>query len=142
MLDSPDHGCPVLLIERIARVNDEKPQILLLPVLLLEDAHRVDGALYPSLQAPRQLRGAAGGLGLRPGDLQQALCYETAPSLSHFDRSDPRLLIQRNQPAACQCPVGGPWGPPIAEPLYKVADNPPEFCTCGAEPEESVLKRH
>ena len=53
MPDSPEHGCPVLLIERITRVNEEKPPILLLPVLLEEDAHRMDGALYPGLKAAR-----------------------------------------------------------------------------------------
>ena len=70
VLDSPEHGCPVLLIERVARVNEEKPPILLILKLLPEDAHRVYGALYPRLQASRQLRHATGGLGLRPGYLE------------------------------------------------------------------------
>ena len=98
--DSSEHGCPVLFIERVARVNKEKPPIFLLPVLLPEDTHRVDGALYPSLQAPCQLCGATGGLGLRPVDLQQSLRHETAQSLPHSDRHDPWLLIQSYQPAA------------------------------------------
>ena len=51
MPDIPEHGCPVLLIERIARVNEEKPSILLLPVLIEEDVHCMDSALYPGLKA-------------------------------------------------------------------------------------------
>ena len=51
MPDNPEHGCPVLLIERITRINEEKPPILLLPVLLKEDAHRMYGAIYPGLKA-------------------------------------------------------------------------------------------
>ena len=49
MPDSLEHGCPVLLIELIVRVNEDKPPIL--PVLLEEDAHCMDGALYPGLKA-------------------------------------------------------------------------------------------
>ena len=51
--DSPEHGCPVLLIERITRINEEKPPILLLPVFFEEDAYHMDGALYPGLKAAR-----------------------------------------------------------------------------------------
>ena len=68
--DSLEHGCPNLLIELVARVNEEKTPILLLLMFLPEDAHHMDGALYPCLQASHQLRRAAGGLGLRPGYLQ------------------------------------------------------------------------
>ena len=53
MPDSPENGCPVLLIERIVRVTEEKPPILLLPVFLEEDAYRMDGDLYPGLKAAR-----------------------------------------------------------------------------------------
>ena len=33
MLDITEHGCPVILIERIPRVNEEKHPILLLGML-------------------------------------------------------------------------------------------------------------
>ena len=59
-----------LLFERVARVNEEKYPIFLLFVFLPEDAHHMDGALYPLLQASRQVRRAAGSLGLQPGYLQ------------------------------------------------------------------------
>ena len=62
MPDIPEHGCTVLLIERIARINEEKPPILLLTVLLEEDTHCMDGALYPGLKAAPYLSGTAGGL--------------------------------------------------------------------------------
>ena len=53
--DSPDHCCPVLLIERIVRFNEEKYPVLLLFVFLLEDAYRMNGALYPRLHPSGEL---------------------------------------------------------------------------------------
>ena len=67
MPDSPEHGCPVLLIERAVRVNEEKIPILLLFMFILKDVHRMDGVLYPRLQSSRKLCRASGRLGLRPG---------------------------------------------------------------------------
>ena len=47
----PHHGCAVLLIERIARVNEEEPPVLLLGVLLPQKPHCVDTLLNTRLQA-------------------------------------------------------------------------------------------
>ena len=99
----------------------------------------MNGALYTGIKAARYLRGTAGGLGLRPSDLEQALCHEAAPSLPYSDQSDPWLLIQSDQPDGHQSAVGYLWGPPIAQPFNKISDNPPEFCACGDKPEEPVL---
>ena len=56
--DSQDHSCPVLLIERVARVNKDKTPIILLFMFTPEDAHCVDGDIYPRLQPSRKLRRA------------------------------------------------------------------------------------
>ena len=62
-------------------------------------------------------------------------------------RSAVRWITERGtgevlQPAGHQGAVGGPRGPPIAQPLNEISDNQPEFCACSAEPEEPVLQRH
>ena len=51
----PQHGCAVLLVERIARINEEKPPVLLLGVLLPQNLHRVDLPFEPCIQATAEL---------------------------------------------------------------------------------------
>ena len=87
--DRPYYGCPVLLIERIPRVNKGKPQVFLKSVFFPKDAHHMNGALNPRLHPSRELCGSTGGLPLRPCHLQQAICHQYLPSLSHADRPDP-----------------------------------------------------
>ena len=70
MPDSPKHVCPVLFIENILRVNEEKPPVLLLRVFLPEDAHCMYAALYPRFHSPSKLGCPAGGLRLLPRHLK------------------------------------------------------------------------
>ena len=60
--DIPKHGCPVLLIELIPRVNEEKTAVLLLRIFLPEDAYYMNAALYPRFHPPFQLCCPRGGL--------------------------------------------------------------------------------
>ena len=138
--DRPEHGCPVIFIERVTRVNDEKSQILLLFMFLPEDTHYMDGALYPRLQSSWILRRAAGRLVLWPGHLQKTRRHHAYPCIPHPNRPDPWLLVQRDQPVAHECPIGGPRGPPIPKPLKKIPNNQPQLRTYGAEPQEAVLQ--
>ena len=45
----------VLLIEHIARINEEEPPVLLLFLLLPQKPHRMDPPLYPFLQATTEM---------------------------------------------------------------------------------------
>ena len=62
MWDIPNLGCPVILIECVLRINEEKTPVFFLRVLLPEDAHVMYAALYPHLHPPGQLVCPAGGL--------------------------------------------------------------------------------
>ena len=48
----PQHGGPVLLIELVACINEEKLPVLLLRVLILDQLHCMYTPLYPRLDAP------------------------------------------------------------------------------------------
>ena len=52
-LHCPQHGCAVLLIERITRANEEEPPILVLGVLLPQEPHRVDTPLISDSRPPQ-----------------------------------------------------------------------------------------
>ena len=140
MMYIPKHGCPVLLIERVPCINEEKPPVLFLRVLLPEDAHCMYAALYPRFYSPVQLDFLAGGLCLLPRHPKQALFHQPSSRSSHANRSDPWLIFQCDQPVAHHCAIGGPWGPPIAQPICKVADNQPQFTTCRPKTQQSVLQ--
>ena len=83
MLHIPNHGCVILLIERIVRVNEEVPPVLLLVVLLPQMPHRMDTSLYSRLQATAELFRPAGLLGLRPCHHHHTLFQYPPPSLPH-----------------------------------------------------------
>ena len=51
MRHCPQHVCAVLLVERIMRVDDEEPPVLLLGMMLQQKPHRVDSPFNPCLQA-------------------------------------------------------------------------------------------
>ena len=67
----PQYGYAFLLVERIACVNREKPPVLLLDMLLLQEPHRVNPPFDPCLQSTAELLRTAGILGTRPRHLQQ-----------------------------------------------------------------------
>ena len=69
----PQYGCAVLLIERIARVNEDKPPVLLLDMLLPQEPHRMNTPFDPRLQSTAELLRPTGLLGLRPCHLQHEL---------------------------------------------------------------------
>ena len=48
MRESPWNGCPVLLTERIPRVNEEKPPLLILQMLFPKQTHGVYGSIPAS----------------------------------------------------------------------------------------------
>ena len=60
MPDNPQYCCPFLLIECFTRINEDKYPVLFLGVILLEDAHGMNVAIYPCLHAPGQLVCPAG----------------------------------------------------------------------------------
>ena len=47
----PQHGCAILLIERVLRINEEKPSVLLMGMLLPQDPHRVNPPFDTRLQS-------------------------------------------------------------------------------------------
>ena len=121
---------PVLLIECVLRINEEKTPVLFLRVLLPEYAQGMYAALYPRIHSPGQLLRPAGSLCLLPYQPKQLLCHHPSTSSPYPDRSDSWLLVQYNQPAARHGAICGPWGPPIAQPLFEVANNQPQFRNC------------
>ena len=52
---SPQHGSLVILIERVVRVNEEKPPVILLLVLMQDNPYRVYPPFYPHLKAAAEL---------------------------------------------------------------------------------------
>ena len=94
----------------------------------------MNAALYCRLHSSGQLLCPAGGLRLLTRHPKQALFHRLAPCISPSNGSDPLLFVQRDQPAAYQCPISGPWGPYIAQPLREVADNQPQLTTCRPNP--------
>ena len=79
---------------------------------------------------------------LRTCHPQQTLSHHSPPSFSYSDWPDSWLFIQRDQPAAHQGPIGGPWRPPISQPLHEVPNNQPKLPTCCSEPQEPVSEGH
>ena len=102
----------------------------------------MDGSLYPRLHPSCKLSHPTGCLCLRPRHPQQEFCHHPTPGLPHSDRPDTGLFIQNNQPAAHQGPIGGPWRPPISQPLHKVPENQPKFPAGCSKPQEPVLEQH
>ena len=133
MWDIPNLGCPVILIECVLRINEEKTPVFFLRVLLPEDAHVMYAALYPQFHSPGQLVYPTGGLCCLPCHPKHALRHQPSPGFSHVDRSDPWLLVQCDQPADHHCAIGVPWGQPIAHLFCEVANNQPQFPTCCPE---------
>ena len=62
----PQHGGAVLLVECIACVNEEKPSVLLMGVLLPQEPHHVNTPLDTVFQIPAELLHTEGLLGLYP----------------------------------------------------------------------------
>ena len=83
MLHIPHHGCVILLIERIVRVNEEVPPVLLLVVLLPQMPHRMDTSLYSRLQATAEMFRPAGLLGLLRRHHQLTLRQYPPPRFPH-----------------------------------------------------------
>ena len=108
MLEIPKHGCPVLLIERIPRINEGKLPVLHMIMFLPEGAHSMNYDLYPLLYCHGQLCCPPGGLRLLPYHMKQALCHHPTPCLSPSNQSDTWIFVQRYQTAAYQCAIVGP----------------------------------
>ena len=80
------------LIDARNALNEEKSPILLCFLFFPEDAHRMDGAIYPRLQSSCKLCRTAGRLGLCSCHPQETLRHHPSPCLPHPDRPDPWLL--------------------------------------------------
>ena len=74
-LDGPHHFRPILLIERILRINEEEYPVLLLGMLLLPEAHNMDASLNPFLHPFTQLICPTRLLILLYCQLQDTLCH-------------------------------------------------------------------
>ena len=97
ILDGPQHGCPILLIECISRVNDKEAPVLLLDVLLPHKVNCMGATLNTSLHLPTQLVSATCFLCLWTIDFLDALGNQPPPSHPHAHRQNPRFFIQADE---------------------------------------------
>lgn len=81
----PQNGGTVLLIECIVRINEEKPPLILLVMMLPHKPDRVNSPLDPGFQLPTELLHPAGLLGLCSFHQKNTLLKQSHTGLSHPD---------------------------------------------------------
>ena len=119
------NGCAVLLIERIARVNEEKPPVLILGLLLPQKPYRVNPPLNPGLQTPTELLLPAGLLDLRPCHRQHTLQKHLETGISHSDCPYTRVLVKADEAPWHQRPVVHPGWAFVDHTFTKIPNNLP-----------------
>ena len=125
VLHFPHHGCGVLLIERIARIIEDKPPVIFLVLLMPQDPHRGNNPFDPRFQPPAEFLLPAGLLVLFPHQLQQTLSKHPPPGISYPDWPYTREIVKANEARQHQRSVVRPgWGY-IDQPVLKFPNNLP-----------------
>ena len=77
--DGPQRFRPIILIERVASINEEESQFLILGGLIPLETHHVNSPLYTRLHNPAQFLRPIILLHLLSGHLGYALCHHPPP---------------------------------------------------------------
>ena len=120
-----DHSRPIILVNHNVRVNEEEYPILLLGILLSQEAHLVYSAFVLRLHPGTHIIRPAGLLCLWSVDLQNKLCHQTPPSLTHPHRLDTGVLIQDGEAPGHNHVICCPWGAVVHKSLGQTCDNFP-----------------
>jgi hypothetical protein len=96
--DRPQHFDPILLIECVGRVNEQKSPIFFHFVQILEGLHHVDAALFACFKASTELVNAAGLLGFSSCQKEENFCRSTAPRFANANWTDTWAFVQGAKP--------------------------------------------
>ena len=140
MAHLPHHGRAVLLIERIARSNEEKLPVFLLGVLLPQEQQRMNHPLVSGFQPPAELLRPAGLLGLRPHHRQHTIFEHPLPGLTHSYWPYTRSFVEADELPQHQIPIGRSGWESVGHTVPKLPDNIPYPRTGGPKPQQPVLE--
>jgi hypothetical protein len=100
MSDRPHHFDPILLVERVGRVNEQESPIFLYLMQIPESLHCMDAALYACFKASTELVDATGLFGFSACHKEEAFCRSTAPSFANNNCwANTRASIQGAKPS-------------------------------------------
>jgi hypothetical protein len=94
VLDGPEHGRPIQLVERVSCVNEQKSPLLLFLMLPPELIDGVDAAFDAGLEASTELIDAASLFGLLARSEEGGLGGKPPPGLTNSDRAYAWALVQ------------------------------------------------
>ena len=117
----------IIFIGHVSRINEEEAPVFLLGILLPQESHHMDAALYHCLHPSTQFICTTRLLSLLYRHLQHKLSHQLLKIFSHPNRPHSRILIDSDQAARHECEISGPWGPLICQPLRKIRDNLPQL---------------
>ena len=119
----PQHGCAVLLIEHIARINEEKPSVLPQGVMLPQEPHLVNPPLGTGFQPPVELLRPTCLIGFCPCHFQQSLHEHPLLGPSHSNWPYTRAISKADEAPRHQRPVGRPGWVSVGHPVPKLPNN-------------------
>ena len=128
-MERPQHDSLVLLIERIAQVNEDKTPVLLLIMLPPKHQYSVYPPLNPCFNITADLLFPTVIFGLLICHHQDEFGETLSPCLSNPNRYDARLLYQPNQVFRHQGIIGHPGWEVIVQPLHQWCNNLIEIST-------------
>ena len=124
--DPPQHGGPIILMERVSHINEEKPPVLILQVLLPQQLHVMYPPLDTRINPSTDMFSSTGLLCLYSGNCKNALCRAVAPHLSNAHRKHPRPLIDPDQAPGHHGTIGSPGWVIVYQLIYDCSYNLPE----------------
>jgi hypothetical protein len=88
MTDSPQHGCPVLLVECILCINEQKAPILFMLVQLPEVLHRMNTAFNSCFKTSAELINSMGLIGFTASHEEKTFCEQSPPNFINAKWAD------------------------------------------------------
>ena len=129
MSDRPQNYGPVLLIELIAHINEDKPPVLLLQVLLPHKPHHVDPTLYLLFHTPEELLFPLGLFGLHSHHRKDVLCKEDLPDIANPNRSHTGIIFCHYQAEFLQGQIWWTGRTGFCKTIHYWREKLPEFYT-------------